>query len=196
LCHRTARSHWSPRPSPARPPSWPANGVAEAVEQGGDLPGAAELLAAGAVRHRTGVQHHRDAPPGQLRPDLVEPRVGGVELADLQVDLGDARAGAEGPLDLGLDAGLRVEGERRDHRRMGRGEGERVPVQPRGHPRPVGVGERRVVPHPQPGQGGEPFRLAGPVQDRPRRVEPVEVGPHLRLDPLRHEVDVQVDDAR
>jgi hypothetical protein len=109
--------------------------------------------------------------------------------------LGDPPAGGQGPPDLVVHAGLGVEGERADHRRMSGGQRQRVTVQPRRHARPVRVRQCGVVAHAETGEDGEPLGLAGPVYDRPGRVQPVEMGPYLGLDPLGHEVDVQVGDA-
>ena len=77
------------------------------------------------------------------------------------------------------------------------GQGQRVVVQPGGHPGPVGVGQGGVADDPQLGEHGQALVLLEAVVDGPRRVdEPVEVGPHRRLHAVGHEMGVDVEDPR
>jgi hypothetical protein len=67
------------------------------------------------ARHRTapGVHHDRDTSVGEQPPRRVQHRVPWVEAADLDVQLDDAGALAQGSVDVARHTGLREEGHAR-----------------------------------------------------------------------------------
>ena len=155
-----------------------------------------------APRDRPGAAVHDRKRPGlgQLPPHVVELRVARVVPAHLQVSLHDHGPGGEGVRDVARRRRLGEEGRRMQDVGMIASERPRPVVQPLGHPRLVRVQQGREhpdAPAPQPRQPG----LGGlAVGDRPGPAvvagRVVEERPHRLHNPVRHEVDVQIHEAR
>ncbi len=137
-----------------------------------------------------GVPASWSSPPG-----FVEPRIRGVESADLEMDLDSAAAGGQAPGRLTPDIGLGIDRERRDDGRHPRGQFHGVVVQKPQHAGPVRVSQGGVMPDTDPGQNREPVLRRSPVCHGPRGREAIEPPPHGVLEVIGQEVHVRVNDS-
>ena len=132
-------------------------------------------------------------------PHVVQQRVVGIVVTDLQMCLEDSCSGAYCVVDIARRIGLGVEGGRREAVRCRLGESDGPFVQPARHLRPVRVDQRREPSHAEPPQRLDPLGLVAAVCDRPgppdKRPGSVEMRPHLVEHPLGHEMRMDVDNS-
>jgi hypothetical protein len=112
------------------------------------------------------MDHHRHSCVIDRGPHIVQQRIVGVVVADLQMCLEDSRAGAYCVFDIARRIRLGVEGGRREAVRCRLGEPDGPFVQPGRHVRLVRVHQRGEPSYAEPPQRLDPLGLVAPVGDR------------------------------